>query len=84
MNDFGRFMNEFNTSMQQMVQTMNQMQGLYKSFSQLSPMWKGLYEMFQAQEQQLPTEQVRLSRTKGRQKVHHKSNGIKTSRRYSR
>lgn len=74
MNDFGRFMNEMNTSMKQMVQTMNQMQGLYKSFAQLSPLWKEMYTSFQAQEEQ-PIDQVKLSRAAGRRHTHHKGSG---------
>ncbi|MEX2416132.1 MAG: hypothetical protein WD424_08300 [Paenibacillaceae bacterium] len=68
MNDFGRFMKEFNTNMQQMVQTMNQMQGLYKSIAQLSPIWKEMYTSLQAQaqEQQQPIDQVNRSHAAGR------------------
>lgn len=72
MTDFGRFMKDINTNMQQMVQMMNQMQGLYKSFSQLSPSWKEMYTSFQAQEQQQEVDQVNQPRSAGRRNATHK------------
>ena len=80
MNDLGRLMNEMNTSMQQMIQTMKQMQGLYNSFSKLSPLWKEMYTSFQAEEEQ-PIEQVNLSHTAGRRHTRHKRAGRSNKKR---
>jgi hypothetical protein len=72
MSDFGRFMREIEMNMQQLAQTMNQMQGLYKSFAQMSPVWKEMYSLFQAKEQQQPIDQVNRIYAAGRPNAQYK------------
>jgi hypothetical protein len=80
MNDFGRFMSEFNKNMQQMVQTMNQMQGLYKSFAQMSPLLKDMHTFFQGLQE--PAVQVSRSRKTSRPAAHRKGSRPASTKRF--
>ena len=75
MNEFGRFMGDFNKSLEQMMQTMSHMQTLFKTFKQMSPLLKGMSGIFVAPEE--PS--VMVSRTKTGK---HKIRKVRKSRNY--